>query len=444
MAVDALAYLTYIGVLLLVGLICTMISTRLKLPNVLLLLLAGMSLKYLTYNGRPLFDIPANFVIALGVLTLILVVYDSASKFKLKEIDALFFKALKLTVFFIILTLFLFALSSKYMLDIDIYLAVLFASFMAGTSPDAAIALLGGVKNKLVEMLEIESIVNTTPLVLLPFIIIDLMKNMTDVSFDTVLQQFVPFLQQIVIGLGAGVLVGVIVFKVMSRFYAEKLSPIAIISAALITYVLAENIGGNGVVAVTTMAVIVGNIYLKHKETLAKFSSTFSEFLKILVFILLGLLIDIDWNTVFVIKSLALFFIFLLVRLLAIHVTFWGEFSLKEKIFMTLNAPKGIAAAVVIFLLSTYTIPGLAQILDYGLAIIVYSIVLATIIIKFSKYFIQIEIAPTPVEGTVEAEKIAKKEAAVKKAKETRLMNQGKHGNGKKKSVTGNKKKKRK
>ncbi|MBU2561861.1 MAG: cation:proton antiporter [Nanoarchaeota archaeon] len=422
MAADALAYLTYLGVLLLVGLICTMISSKLKIPNVLLLIIVGILLKYVKYQGEPLFAIPQNFILTLGVLTLIMVVYDSASTFKLKEIDALFFRALKLTTFFIILTLFLFTLTSRYMLDISVYLAVLFASFMAGTSPDTAMSLLGGAKNKIAEFLEIESIVNTPPLVLLPFIIVDLMKSMTDVSFDTVVQQFVPFLQQIVIGLGAGLLVGVVVFKLMSRLYSEKVSPIAIVAAALITYVLAENIGGNGVLAVTTMAVIVGNIYLKHKETLDKFSSTFSEFLQILVFVLLGLLIDIDWSVSFLIKSLALFFVFLLIRLLSIHISFWSEYTLKEKIFMTINAPKGIATAVVIFLLSTYAIPGLTQILDYGLAFILYSIVLATVVIKMSRFFLQVDIVkPAPAHSA--AGSTAKKAKSVKKLKKKSKKN---------------------
>ncbi|MBW2972661.1 cation:proton antiporter [Candidatus Woesearchaeota archaeon] len=420
MAAEALTYLTYLGVLLLVGLICTIISSRLRLPNVLLLIIVGILLKYVKYQGAPLFDIPQNFILTLGVLTLIMVVYDSASTFKLKEIDALFFRALKLTMFFIILTLFLFTISSKYMLDIPVFLAVLFSSFMAGTSPDTALSLLSGTKNKIAEFLEIESIVNTPPLVLLPFIIIDLMKTVTDVSFDTVVQQFVPFLQQIVIGLGAGLLVGAVVFKLMSRFYSERVSPIAIVAAALITYVLAENIGGNGVLAVTTMAVIVGNIYIKHKETLDKFSTTFSEFLQILVFILLGLLIDIDWSVAFVLKSAALFFVFLLIRLLSIHISFWSEHTLKEKIFMTINAPKGIATAVVIFLLSTYAIPGMASILDYGLAFILYSIVLATAVIKMPKFFIQVDIvkpAPKPIFSP--PKKIAKPKSR-KKTKKTR------------------------
>ncbi|NQU79843.1 cation:proton antiporter [Candidatus Woesearchaeota archaeon] len=388
MALDALTYLTYLGVILLLGLLCTIVASRLKLPNVLLLIAVGMLLKFFKYQGQPMFNIPDNFIITLGVLSLIMVVYDSASTFKLKEIDVMFLKALKLTVFFIILTVFLMTITTRYMLGIDLYLAILFSTFIAGTSPDVAMALLGNAKSKLADFLEIESIVNTPPLVLLPFIVVDLMNSITDVTLDTVVQQFVPFLQQIVIGLGAGLLVGVVVFKVMSRVYEERLSPIAIIAAALIAYVLAENIGGNGVLAVTTMAVIVGNIYLKHKETLDKFSSTFSEFLQILVFILLGLLIDIQWSWTFLLQSLALFFVFLLVRMLAIHLSFWREYTIKEKLFMTVNAPKGIATAAVIFLLSTYAIPGLSVILDFGLAFILYSILLATIVIRFSGNFL--------------------------------------------------------
>jgi NhaP-type Na+/H+ or K+/H+ antiporter len=415
MAVDALSYLTYIGILLIVGLLCTIISSRLKLPNVLFLIVAGMLLKYVKYEGAPLFDIPQTFIIALGVLTLILVVYDSASSFKLRELNVLFFKASKLTIFFIIFVLVLFTLSAKYLLGLNTYLAVLFAAFMAGTSPDTAMALLGNFKSKITDMLEIESIVNTPPLVLLPFIVIDMMKNLTDVTFDTIVQQSVPFLQQIIIGLGAGVLVGVIVFKVMSKFYEERLSPIAIISAALITYVLAENIGGNGVLAVTTMALIVGNIYIMHKETLGRFSSIFSEFLQILVFILLGMLISIDWTYQFLIISFTLYFVFLLIRFLAIHLSFGTSYNYKEKAFMTLNAPKGIATAVVIFLLSTYAIPGLSEVLDYGLAFILYSIVLSTIVVKFVGFFLGVPVVAAPLAVETSTQKPEPKPAAPKK-----------------------------
>jgi len=132
------------------------------------------------------------------------------------------------------------------------------------------------------------------------------------------------------------------------------------------------------------------------------------------VFILLGMLISINWSVFFVITSIALFAVFLLIRLLSIHISFWGEFTFREKIFMTLNAPKGIATAVVIFLLSTYAIPGLTAILDYGLAFILYSIVLSTIIIKFAKHFIVMP-GVTPVPAVVAAKKQNKKAKSGKK-----------------------------
>ncbi len=388
MAVESLSHLTYLGLFLLIGLLCTIFSSKLRIPNVLILILAGMMLNVLRYKGEPLFVIPQNFIITLGILTLILVVYDSASKFKLKEINMISVASLKLTMFFILFILIFFTVASRYILNLEFHLAFLFASFMAGTSPDTAMALLQGIKSKVTELLELESIVNTPPLVLLPFIIIGFLGDVNSLTFDTIFDQFVPFMQQIIVGIGAGVLVGLVVFKIMSKFYEERLSPIAIIAAALITYVLAENTGGNGVLAVTTMAIIVGNMYLKHKDTLDRFSSTFSEFLQILVFMLLGFLIKIPWSADFLVRSILLFSIFTVIRFCAINASFWKTHSIREKLFMALNAPKGIATAVVIFILSTYAIAGIDTILDYGLAIVLYSIVLSTITLEFSHYFL--------------------------------------------------------
>ena len=58
---------------------------------------------------------------------------------------------------------------------------------------------------------------------------------------------------------------------------------------------------------------------------------------------------------------------------------------------------KGIATAVVIFLLSTFQVPGLERVLDYGIMAILFSVIASTTIAKFSKYFIEVE-AKTTVE----------------------------------------------
>ena len=138
------------------------------------------------------------------------------------------------------------------------------------------------------------------------------------------------------------------------------------------------------------------------------------------MFILLGMLIDIQWSMFFVITSISLFFIFLLIRLLSIEISFWNEYTFREKLFMTLNAPKGIATAVVIFLLSTYAIPGMALILDYGLAFILYSIILSTLVVKFIGHFITlpgVESVPAVVAASKPSRKKTVKKKVHKKAK---------------------------
>ena len=66
-------------------------------------------------------------------------------------------------------------------------------------------------------------------------------------------------------------------FKAMKRTYSEVLSPVATITAALLSYILAENLGGNGVLAVTTLGVFFGTITVKKKVHLQEFSSMFAN-----------------------------------------------------------------------------------------------------------------------------------------------------------------------
>ncbi len=395
MADTALIYLTALGGLLLIGLICSILSTKLKLSSVLFLVISGVLLRFVRIDGVPIFEVPQDLVLALGVMTLILVVFDAASQFKIRQLNSIFLGAIKLTFVFVLFTLVLFTMATNLITGSSIFVSLIFAAFMAGTSPDIAVAILGGAKSKIVDFLELESILNTPIIVLIPFIIIDLFENINDVTTSTILPQMVPFLQQIVTGVGTGVIIGILMFKIMSRTYEEKLSPIAIVASALLTYVLAEHIGGNGVLAVTTMALIYGNLYIKHKMILGQFITIFSSFLQILVFILLGLIVKVPLTWIFLLKSFALFWIFTIIRLFAIEISFWNKYNWKEKIFMAINAPKGIATAVVIFLMSTFTIPGLDNILDYGIIFIFYSIIASTIIAKFSKFFIEVEAKST-------------------------------------------------
>ncbi|MBW2991699.1 cation:proton antiporter [Candidatus Woesearchaeota archaeon] len=392
---EPLLYLTYLGVIFITGIILSMLSVKLKIPNVLLLLAFGIFLNYLGKIGLLEITFPPVFIASMGLLALVMIVFDSSSRFKIREFDEFSMKTLKVTFIFLALNLIFLTIFTRYMFGIqNIFLALIFSALMSGTSPSGVFSFMKQSKNAVVEFLQIESITNTPLIVLLPFLFLELIGGNGGQDFITTLvSQLGPFLEQVISGIGSGIIVGLIFFKVMRRYYSAALSPIATVTAALITYVLAENLGGNGVLAVTTLGLFFGNIFIKQKEELQKFSFMFTNLLEVFVFIIIGLIIDISFTQEFFIKSLALFGLFLLIRFVALNLSFFRkEYHMKEKIFMTLSIPKGIAVAVVAIALSTVLIPQMNTILDLVLAFFIYSIIISTIIAKFSKFFIRTQL----------------------------------------------------
>lgn len=393
---DPLNILTGLAILVLIGLLTSLVSKKAKIPNVLLLILSGIALAQLTYAGTTVLDFPPLFSTSISILALAIIVFDGASRLKLKQFDSLSFSAMKVTVFLLIGNLLLLSVATHFMFKPGaIYLSLLFAALMSGTDPATVMSMIKKGTSKVLYFLEIESVINTPLIVLLPFVIIDLMRALPGtLIINKVIEQLAPFLQQIITGIGSGILVGLILFKALRKTYEETLSPLALISAALLSYILAENLGGNGVLAVTTAGLFFGNIYVKEKMRLQHFSGLFASFLEILVFILVGLSIEIPWTFDFFLRSFILFIIFLLIRYLAIEFSFRDNmFTSRQKIFMALNASKGIAVAVVAFLLTTYQIQGMDVILDLILVFLIYSIMISTVVLKFQDYFLKEEMS---------------------------------------------------
>jgi cell volume regulation protein A len=390
---ETLFYLTSIAVLLLIGILCSVVANRLKIPNVLLLILAGILLSYIKYENKQLVTFSPVFLTSISIIALVMILFDSSSKIKLKTFDTLSFKALKLSSIFMWYNTILLPLPLLFIYGIyaetlakQVILALVFATLVSTTDSVSVMVILKTIKGRVAKMLEVESIINTPLAIILPFMLINLLDKLKgEVGMSTfLLDQILPFLAQIVVGIGSGVFVGIIIFKLMRKHYSEQLSPVALITAALLTYIIAENLEGSGVLAVVALGLFFGNIHVKQKDTLKGFSSMFSNSLEILVFILIGFMVNIPLIPSFFIKSLALFLIYLLIRFLAVHFSFRDYYSLNEKIFMSLNVSKGIAVAVVAFTLMTKNIPGIDHILQLILIFMVYSIATATIAEKFA------------------------------------------------------------
>jgi len=395
---EVLLYLTYFGVILLLGMVFTIVAKKLRVPNYLLLIIVGIIIGSLEYGGEPLIYFDPVFLTVLALIALVMIVFDAGSRFKIKEFDALSWSALKLSLIFLGLNMIALSFLTHYAYkELSWVMALLFAAAMSGTSPSTILTALMGAKQKIkaFSLLEIESILNTPLIILIPFLLLGIIEKAGGVIKVTELAgQAIPFAQQFIVGIGAGVVVGMIIFKIMSRRYHRTISPLAAITAAILTYIIAEFLGGNGVLAVTVMGLFFGNVYIKHKQKLMEFSETISMILEVIVFIFIGMIIQLPLSAEFFYTSLTLFGAFLLIRFISVHLSFptAKQFSEKEKLFIALSCPKGIAVAVIAFTLATkIALPGMTIILDLILAFLIYSVVFSSIIMRFSKKFIKVE-----------------------------------------------------
>lgn len=392
---DPVTFLTYIAVILLFGVLASALAHFLKIPDVLLFILMGMGITYVQTQDLVAFDFPTSFITSIGILSLAMIVFDSTSRINLKRLDSLSIHAFRLIMTFLVVVIILLSLAMHFIFGFNIGLCILFASIMAGTAPSVILPLLGDKTSKVVDVLKLESLLNTPLTVLIPFFIADLIISAPEQTLMYALaEQIIPFLTKFVSGLGAGLLVAILLFKVIRKAYSKIYSPMAVVIAALLAFVLAEQLGGNGVLSVTTLGLFLGNVTFKEKITLLNVETVFAKSLYIMIFVLVGYVIRPLWEPLFIGKTLALYAIYLFLRYVSVHLTFFEEHSFREKMFMTLVCAKGIAVSVVAIMLSTVPISGLPLIVDIVLLFVLYSIITASIACYCKNWFLQGESAP--------------------------------------------------
>lgn len=411
---EALAILTAFVVVVLVGIFASVLSKKLRVSNILLLILLGSVLSEAArFFG--LAEIPHVAMVALSVIALALIVFEGSSKFDFGSLNDFSFKAMLLVALFILLNLiFLMPLYAFFFAPEPTLTAFLhgaiFAIIVIATDAAAVFYLLKDKVGRVMEFLEVESIINTPVIVILPFLVLDFLGA---VNAGTGLDWGVygmNFLVQIIVGLGTGLLVGLLFFRVMKQFYDQEISPLSLITSALLAYVLAENLEGSGVIAVAVLGFMFGNTYLAGKQSLASFNSMLSNSLEIIVFMLVGFIVSLRMPLETYLYGFVAFLVIIFTRYAAVLLTVRKDgYSARERWFMILVNPKGIATAVMVFSLSILAVDGLQLVLELIVLTIIYSVVVATVVARYSHKFLP---GDTPVvsntastdEGVIEVE----------------------------------------
>jgi NhaP-type Na+/H+ or K+/H+ antiporter len=193
----------------------------------------------------------------------------------------------------------------------------------------------------------------------------------------------------IVAGLGTGVLIGFAVSKLMKSMLSQY-SSLILISIALITYALAENVGGSGILAVAVCGLIAGNFGFpeKEREIVNAFDDQFSEMLRISIFTLLGAQVMLLMDVNQMLLGFALFLVIFLARPVFVIPLLGKErskYTKKDLMVMSFIAPKGDSEAALAPLVAATLIGAGAaaagtQIMNIIFIVITLSILFSTIV----------------------------------------------------------------
>lgn len=286
--IDTLILVT--GVLLLLGIISSKLSSRLGMPVLVLFLLVGM---FAGSEGIGGIDFE-NYRLAhaIGTVALVMILFDGGLGTSLAAIRLSWKPSMLLATVGVLVTAVITGLAAAWILKIPLLEGLLLGSIVGSTDASAVFAVLrwGGVAlpKRIAAVLEVESASNDPMAIFLTIGCIELLLG--HVAFGPGLLKL--FASQMMIGTVLGVLGGYVAVWMVNRIElgTTGMYPVLVSAFGLLTYGAAVQLGGSGFLAVYLAGVVIGNRPLPFQQGIRRFHDAMAWLAQIVMFVTLGLL----------------------------------------------------------------------------------------------------------------------------------------------------------
>jgi potassium/hydrogen antiporter len=357
------------------------LSARLGVPALLLFLFIGM-LAGSDGIGKIEFQ-DVQLTQLLGIVSLILILFDGGIGSRWREIKPIAKEGVLLSTLGVFLTSSLIGAFTHYIFGMPWLHGLLLGAIISSTDAAAVFSVLRtrkiGLHSDLKHLLEFESGFNDPMAVFLTISLISLIQHPDQSPWLL----FPYFIRQMGFGLLIGWGLAQALLHFLQRFPLENegITPVLTISFAILTYGIADLAGGSGFLAVYILALFIGNDEFLHKRYVTRFHDGIAWLMQIVMFLLLGLLVNPNQLTAVIGIGLSItgFSIFLarpLGTLLSMAIFKRG---LRQKLFISWV---GLRGAVPIVLATFPFSAGLPMAND--IFNIVFFVVLASVLIQGS------------------------------------------------------------
>lgn len=287
------------ALLLFVAVLAGKVAYRFNAPALLLFLGVGLFFGYdlISFNSPEL----TQFV---GMVALCIILFSGGMDTKMSEIKPIAVPGVVLATVGVLLTAFVLAgfvyLVAPWLgFEMSFPVALLLASTMSSTDSASVFSILRskkqGLRENLRPLLELESGSNDPMAYILVLLLVDMLSGAGADVEANLGENFVMFFVQMVVGALAGYLFGRAAVWTINKINInnESLYSVLLLAFVFFTFSFTSLIKGNGYLAVYLAGLVVGNNRLANKRTLVTFFDGVTWLFQIIMFLTLGLLVDV-------------------------------------------------------------------------------------------------------------------------------------------------------
>ncbi len=280
-----------LAVILLLSVLASKVSDRFGVPALVLFLALGMLAGSEGPGGIPFDD--ASLAQFIGAAALAFILFSGGLETKWTDVRPVLPYGIALATVGVILTAAVFGLFAHLVLGLTPLEGILLGSIVSSTDAAAVFSVLRSrnvsLKGQLKPLLELESGSNDPMAALLTIGFVQVLTQ-PDLSPVGLLGLFGL---QLPVGALVGIVAGRAIVWLVNRLNLgyDGLYPVLTLALVLVTYSLANHVGGNGFLAVYLAGIYVGNHDFLHKRSLLRFHDGLAWLMQIAMFLVLGLLV---------------------------------------------------------------------------------------------------------------------------------------------------------
>jgi potassium/hydrogen antiporter len=359
------------GIITVAGLACGLISRKTRIPDVAILLIAGM---LLGPAGAGWINIQADS--ALNQLILIFgasyILFDGGASLRLTVLKEVWITITLLATVGVVITAAITGIAAHVILGLPLTVALLLAATIASTDPATLVPVFRQIKIKerVAQTVLSESAFNDATGAILTFALLAVASGHGEFS---VANSLMDLLWQSLIGIVAGGALGYLAAFVIAHekydFLAEY-APIVSLMAVIGAYLGADNLQASGFMAVFVFGIVLGNkdvfgFRMEEAEavTLDNFVQTTAFIMRMFIFILLGSQVDFGLiNQYWLGGVLVVLILMLVARPITVLACALPDrracWSLREMLFMCWTRETGVIPGALAGMLLGMNAPG--------------------------------------------------------------------------------------